>query len=68
MNLPSLSRRTVLKSGALTAGAVTAGTALAQSPAHARPDTGVSVYAFPLTAVRLGSGRSRRTPPGPTPT
>jgi DUF1680 family protein len=56
MNLPSLSRRTVLKSGALTAGAVTAGTALAQSPAHARPDTGVSVYAFPLTAVRLGSG------------
>ncbi|MET8153171.1 beta-L-arabinofuranosidase domain-containing protein [Actinoplanes sp. NPDC049668] len=56
MNLPPLSRRTVLKSGALTAGAIAAGTAVAPAPAQARPDTGVSAYAFPLTAVRLGSG------------
>lgn len=46
-----LSRRTVL-----FAGAAGAAGALLPSPAFARPDTGVSAYAFPLTAVRLGAG------------
>ncbi len=45
-------RRTVLKAAAATAGAGV----LLPSPAWARPDTGVSAYPFPLTAVRLLSG------------
>jgi DUF1680 family protein len=49
----SLTRRTVLAGAALTGAA----TALKIGPAAAatRPDTGVSLYAFPLTAVRLGA-------------
>ncbi|MEV6304428.1 beta-L-arabinofuranosidase domain-containing protein [Actinoplanes sp. NPDC051861] len=50
-----LSRRTLLMASAAgAAGAAT--TVLPAAPALARPDFGVSVYAFPLTAVRLGSG------------
>ncbi|GIE90050.1 beta-L-arabinofuranosidase domain-containing protein [Actinoplanes regularis] len=51
MRHPALSRRTLLKTGAAGAAG-----ALLPAPALARPDTGVSAYAFPLTAVRLGSG------------
>ncbi|GAA2851257.1 hypothetical protein Acy02nite_34710 [Actinoplanes cyaneus] len=51
MHQPTLSRRTVL-----LAGAAGAAGALLPGPALARPDTGVSAYAFPLTAVRLGAG------------
>ncbi|GIF50705.1 hypothetical protein DFJ67_1882 [Asanoa ferruginea] len=54
MRRPSLSRRTVLKAGAATAVATTV--ALPEAAAAARPDTGVSAYPFPLTAVRLLSG------------
>jgi DUF1680 family protein len=51
MEIPALSRRTVLKAGAAGAAG-----ALLPTAALARPDTGVSAYAFPLTAVRLGAG------------
>ncbi len=51
MRHPALSRRTLLKTGAAGAAG-----ALLPAPALARPDTGVSAYPFPLTAVRLGSG------------
>ncbi|MBB2947614.1 hypothetical protein FB565_007385 [Actinoplanes lutulentus] len=47
-----LSRRTLLKTSAASASA----SALLPSLALARPDNGVSLYAFPLTAVRLGAG------------
>ena len=47
-----LSRRNVLKAAAVTTGAAV----LMPSPAQARPDTGVSAYPFPLTAVRLAAG------------
>lgn len=46
-----LSRRTLLMTGAAGAAG-----ALLPTPALARPDTGVSAYPFPLTAVRLGAG------------
>ena len=47
-----LSRRNVLKAAAVSTGA----TVLLPPAAHARPDTGVSAYPFPLTAVRLQAG------------
>ncbi|WP_436535236.1 beta-L-arabinofuranosidase domain-containing protein [Actinoplanes sp. HUAS TT8] len=47
----SLSRRELL-----LAGAAGAAGALLPGLAEARPDSGVSAYAFPLTAVRLGAG------------
>jgi hypothetical protein len=54
----SMDRRTLLRA----AGVVSAGVALGATPAAAaaaRPDTGVSVYAFPLTAVTLLPGPFR---------
>ncbi|MFI6759725.1 beta-L-arabinofuranosidase domain-containing protein [Micromonospora sp. NPDC050417] len=54
---PSLSRRTLIQTGVATAVGVAAATALPTTPAiAARPDTGVSAYAFPLGAVRLLAG------------
>jgi uncharacterized protein len=53
----SLSRRTVLRASAAGAVAAAGVTALRATPATAaRPDTGVSVYAFPLSAVALLPG------------
>ncbi|MDQ7906080.1 glycoside hydrolase family 127 protein [Phytohabitans sp. ZYX-F-186] len=53
----SLSRRTVLRAGAAGAVAAAGVTALKPTPAvAARPDTGVSAYAFPLSAVTLLAG------------
>lgn len=53
----SPTRRTVLRSGVAGAAAAAGITALSGRPASAaRPDTGVSVYAFPLSAVTLLSG------------
>ncbi|MEU4422864.1 beta-L-arabinofuranosidase domain-containing protein [Actinoplanes sp. NPDC024001] len=61
MDQPALSRRSLLRTGAVAAGAGAAGGLLLadENPAgaaEARPDNGVSAYAFPLTAVRLGAG------------
>ncbi|GAB3831303.1 beta-L-arabinofuranosidase domain-containing protein [Dactylosporangium cerinum] len=54
MSSPPVTRRTVLRTTAV-AGAATAVAPLLMSgeAAAARPDTGVSAYAFPLTAVQL---------------
>ncbi|WP_433368638.1 beta-L-arabinofuranosidase domain-containing protein [Actinoplanes sp. CA-142083] len=49
---PHLSRRTLLAGSAAVGVAATLPVAL-PAAAAARPDTGVSAYAFPLTAVRL---------------
>ena len=50
----SPTRRTILAGAAATVGAATV-PSFATRAAAARPDAGVSLYAFPLTAVRLGS-------------
>ena len=56
----SFSRRTVLRAGALAAATATVGTTTAgpssASITAARPDIGVSLQPFPLSAVRLQSG------------
>ncbi|MFD0745459.1 beta-L-arabinofuranosidase domain-containing protein [Phytohabitans flavus] len=53
----SLTRRTVLRASAAGAVAAAGITALKATPAAAaRPDTGVSAYAFPLSAVTLLAG------------
>jgi uncharacterized protein len=49
-------RRTVLRAGAAAIAGAAAGVPLASGSALARPDTGVSAFAFPLTAVRLLPG------------
>src|SRR5262245_31712340 len=49
-------RRTVLRAGAAAIAGAAAGVPLASGPALARTDTGVSAFAFPLTAVRLLPG------------
>lgn len=55
--MPALSRRTVLRAGAVGAAATVAGGLTAAQPAHAaRTDVGVSVYPFPLGAVTLLAG------------
>lgn len=60
MPRPALSRRTLLQTGAAAvAGAAVAGTLPARPAGAARPDTGVSAYAFPLTAVSLLAGPFR---------
>ena len=54
-----VSRRTLLRAGAAGAAVLTAtttGTPARGATAAARPDIGVSAYAFPLTAVRLAAG------------
>ncbi|GAA4445638.1 hypothetical protein GCM10023170_024800 [Phytohabitans houttuyneae] len=52
----SPSRRTVLRASAAGAVAAAGVTALERTFAAARPDAGVSVYAFPLSAVTLLAG------------
>ncbi|NMO54137.1 hypothetical protein HH310_23505 [Actinoplanes sp. TBRC 11911] len=49
----SLSRRTLLAGSAATVGVAAGLAAAGPASAAARPDTGVSAYAFPLSAVRL---------------
>jgi DUF1680 family protein len=49
----SLSRRTLLVSSAATVGVAAGLSGATSASAAARPDTGVSAYAFPLSAVRL---------------
>lgn len=57
MPTPPVSRRSVLQTGAaLAAGLATAGALPARPAAADRADTGVSAYAFPLSAVRLLTG------------
>ncbi|MFI5888680.1 beta-L-arabinofuranosidase domain-containing protein [Actinoplanes sp. NPDC051513] len=50
---PHLSRRTLLAGSAAVGAVATLPLAATPAAAAARPDTGVSAYAFPLTAVRL---------------
>ena len=53
----TVSRRTLLKTGAAVPIGASVGALAAAAPGHAaRPDVGVSAYAFSLTAVRLLPG------------
>src|SRR5688572_9949711 len=55
--MSALSRRTVLRAGAVGAAAAAVAGSLPASPAHAaRTDIGVLVHAFPLGAVTLLAG------------
>lgn len=54
MSSPPVTRRSVLRTTAVAGAATAVGPLLTAPAAHAaRPDTGVSAYAFPLTAVQL---------------
>ena len=53
MSSPPVSRRTVLRTTAVAGAATAVAPLLLSGEAAARPDTGVSAYAFPLTAVQL---------------